>query len=339
VKGKPVGWVAAAILLVGCGPSTVTASPAGSTSPRASSTPLPSPLACRLPVLIGAQSAQGWTPSGGFISFPSGRLTPDPAGGFVQEGSRFRTTVKPYLFGGGAASYDWAVGRWIPTSLGSNSPDGARYAYQVEWGFIHDVDVATGTDRSLKAIRDAPDTVMYYAKEGIYFNHAWEAPGPGPGLWLLDPTSGIVHTVFTDKSVDAVGGFAAWLPEVNSADPHPVFSQIGGNNLPNQVLRRDLNSGPTVTWFYRPGHSVAVIGFDQGKQPLILASDGQTEEIWQVPAANQGHLLYAGTYIPRLMADSHGIWFSDDQGISLYTSSTGLQKVSAIVAQPVGPCR
>jgi hypothetical protein len=346
---RPLGICAAMLVVAGCGASANSSAPrvassitpAAATAVTASQSPSPgAALACRLPVVITRQTAQGWTQSGSFITFPAGQLTSDPGGGFVQEGSRIRSTVQPYLFGAGEVSYDWALGRWLPASLRSTSPDGSHYAYRVDWGAIHDVEVTTATDRTLKAVPNAPDTVMYYAKEGIYFNHAWEAPGPGPGLWLLDPSSGIVHTVFTDKSVETVGGFAAWLDDVNPADPHPVFSQMGGSNLPNQVLRRDLNGGRTVTWFYRPGHTVAVIGFDQNKQPLILSdSDGQTEEIWQVPAANAGHKLYSGTRIPRPMADSHGIWFSDDQGISLYTPSMGLQKMSAIVAQLAGACR
>jgi hypothetical protein len=151
-----------------------------------------------------------------------------------------------------------------------------------------------------------------------------------------------VQTVFSDKSVDAVGGFAAWLLDVNPADPHPVFSQYIGGNMPNEVLRRDLNGGPTVRWFYQPGKSVTVTGFDYEKHPLIVAEtlrSPDTVQVWQVPAANQGHLLYAGTQLAYTVADDHGIWFSDDQGISLYTPAHGLQKVSSLVAGLAGPCR
>ncbi len=202
------------------------------------------------------------------------------------------------------------------------------------------MDVATGVDRSFKA-PEGPDTVLYYAKEGVYFNHAWEGP-PGPGLWLLDPDTASVQTVFTDKPVAAVGGFAAWLPDVNPADPHPVFSQYPGTNMPNQILRRDLNGGPTVAWFYRPGRSLAVVGFDQTKHPLIVAESlgsPDTSEIWQVSAANQGRMLYSGTQVPQILADDHGIWFADQQGISLYTPTHGFQKVSTAVANLAGPCR
>jgi hypothetical protein len=301
-------------------------------------------LGCRLPVVTSDSTAQTYSPSGGFVTFPNGTLSADPNGTFVLAGSGYRTTVQPYLQGGAPGSYDWPIGRWLPTNLRSVSPDGSHYAYHAEFGAIHDVDIATGKDRSLKG-PDGPDTVMYYANEGIYFNHAYEAPGPGPGLWLLNPSTGVVRTVFTDKAVETVGGFAAWLPDVNPADPHPVFSPIGGANLPNQLLRRDLNGGPTSVWFYRPGHSLWVVGFDQGKQPLIAVESGsspETVEIWQVPAANQGTKLYSGAGgagLPWVMADAHGVWFADQHGIWLYTASRGLQKVSPVIGQLAGACR
>ena len=276
------------------------------------------------------------------MTYPGGQVTSDASGGVVLDGTRYRSTAQPYLYGDGpgAGWYDWALGRWLPAKRQSVSPDGMHYAYSSDFGAIHVVDVATGTDRTFKG-PSGPETVLYYAKEGVYFNHAYEGP-PGPGLWLLDAATGAVQTVFSDKSVDAVGGFAAWLLDVNPADPHPVFSQYTGGNVPNEVLRRDLNGGPTVRWFYQPGKSLAVIGFDYDKHPLIASdtlSSPDTIQIWQVPAANQGHLLYSGTQLANIVADDHGIWFSDQQGISLYTPAHGLQKVSSIVAGLAGPCR
>ena len=276
------------------------------------------------------------------MTYPGGQLSSDANGGVVLDGTRYRTTARPYLYGGGpgAGSYDWPLGRWLPAKAGSVSPDGSHYAYSTDFGAIHIVDVATGIDRTLKG-PEGPDTVLYYAKEGVYFNHEWEGP-PGPGLWLLDPATGTVQTVFSDKSVIAVGGFAAWLPDVNPADPHPVFSQFTGTNMPNQILRRDLNGGPTVPWFYQPGKSLAVMGFDHDKHPLIVAESlgsPDSVQIWQVPAAKQSHQLYSGTQLAEIVADEHGIWFADAQGISLYTPARGLQRVSTVVADLAGPCR
>jgi len=323
--GHPTGSPTATLSL---SPSSTTASAGG--------------LPCRLPVVTWTQTAQGRVPSEGFLTYPGGQLSSDANGGVVLDGTRYRTTARPYLYGGGpgAGSYDWPLGRWLPAKAGSVSPDGSHYAYSTDFGAIHIVDVATGIDRTLKG-PEGPDTVLYYAKEGVYFNHEWEGP-PGPGLWLLDPATGTVQTVFSDKSVIAVGGFAAWLPDVNPADPHPVFSQFTGTNMPNQILRRDLNGGPTVPWFYQPGKSLAVMGFDHDKHPLIVAESlgsPDSVQIWQVPAAKQSHQLYSGTQLAEIVADEHGIWFADAQGISLYTPARGLQRVSTVVADLAGPCR
>jgi hypothetical protein len=276
------------------------------------------------------------------LTYPGGQFNSDPSGAVVLDGTKYRTAAKPYLYGGGpgAGAYDWQLGRWLPARPRSVSPDGLHYAYSTDFGAIHVVDVATGIERTFKA-PDGPDTVLYYAKEGVYFNHEWEGP-PGPGLWLLDPTTGNVQTVFSDKSVQAVGGFAAWLPDVNPADPHPIFDQHSGGYMPNQVLRRDLNGGPTVRWFYQPGKSVLVLGFDRDRHPLIVSEtlgSPDTVQIWQVPTANQGHLLYSGTQLANIVADDHGVWFADQQGVSLYTPAQGLQRVSTAEATLAGPCR
>ena len=347
---KRLGICTIALMLAGCAGATKASS--GDTTVSSSTTPTASVsltatasaagLSCRLPVVTWTQTAQGQVPSEGFLTYPGGQLSGDPNGGVVLDGSRYRSTAQPYLYGGGpgAGSYDWPLGRWLPAKPRSVSPDGLHYAYSSEFGAIHVVDVATGIDRTLKG-PEGPDTVLYYAKEGVYFNHEWEGPA-GPGLWLLDPATGTVQTVFSDKSVDAVGGFAAWLPDVNPADPHPVFSQYTGGNMPNEILRRDLNGGPTVRWFYQPGKTLAVVGFDQNKHPLIVAESlgtPDTSQIWQVPAANQGHRLYSGSQVAEVVADDHGIWFADQQGISLYTPTHGLQKVSTLVADLAGTCR
>lgn len=256
----------------------------------------------------------------------------------MQDGIRWRSTIQPYLYGRGLPSYDWALRRWLPTDSRSVSRDGSHYAYSPEFGSIHDVEVATGQDHALKAL-DGPDTVLYYAHEGVYFNHLWEGP-PGPGLWLLDPATGAIRTVFSDVAVDAVGGDAAWLPQVNPADPSPVVSQLGGGAYANQILRRDLTGGPTIPWFYRPGKVLTVLGFDQDNHPLIAVKSGTTPEsaIWQVPVANQGQPLYSGQELLGAVADGHGTWFSDKQGVYLYTPSGGLRRVSTLAVVVGGAC-
>ena len=349
MKHLAIGALAA--LLAACGGSAgakkAVATPGAtgpSASPTATATAAESPgsAACRLPIVQWVQKTQGLEPLAGFLNYPAGTFSADPTGDVVLDGDRYRTAARPYLYGGGpgAGAYDWPLARWVPATPRNVSPDGSHYAYSAEFGAIHDVDVATGNERVLKAPA-GPDTVLYYAKEGIYFNHAWEGP-TGPGLWLMDPRTGNVQTVFTNQPVDAVGGFAAWVPDVNAADPHPVFSQQAGGNQPNQMLRRDLNGGATVPWLYQPGKILHVVGFDQNKHPLIDVFPGDPSggsTVWQVPSANQGRAIYTSTGSAGVIADGHGIWFSDDHGVSLYTRSGGLKSLFPSRVTLAGSCQ
>jgi hypothetical protein len=330
-------WLASALVAVtlsACGGAAPKAS--GNSSPATSvSASSSSGLACRLPLLQFTPGSGKQTP--GFITFPGGSFQADPSAAFVQvDSARSRSVVRPYLYGdGGPGSYDWVARRWLPN--GAVSQDGLRYAYTVPFSrVIHIVEIATGGDRSLAA-PDGPDNILYYAKEGVYFNQDWEAASLG--LWLLDPSTGAVQTVMTDRHVAVLGGYAAWLTDRNPADAHPVPDPHSGGYLDNEVLRRDMNGGGTVQWFYRPGKTIGVVGLSQDKKPLIevdSADPNAARELWIVPAANQGTLLATGKF-GRLAADSHGIWIDDGSGISLSTS-TGLHSVSNVSGTPVGGC-
>jgi len=199
---KRLGICTLAVILAACGGPTT----ASGGHPNVSPTPKPSlspssttgsvgGRSCRLPVVTWTQTAQGRVAAEGFLTYPTAQLTSDASGGVVLDGTRYRSTAKPYLYGGGpgAGSYDWPLGRWLPVKPRSVSPDGSHYAYSTDFGAIHVVDVATGIDRTLKGL-EGPDYVLYYAKEGVYFNQEWEGP-PGPGLWLLDPVTGTVQAV------------------------------------------------------------------------------------------------------------------------------------------------
>lgn len=129
------------------------------------------------------QTANTQVPSPGFLIYPGGLLSTDPSGDMVLDGTRYRTSAQPYLYGGGpgAGTYDWQRRRWLPSPPRSVSPDGLRYAYPSEFGAIHIVDVLTGADRNVKAL-EGPDTVLYYAKEGVYFIiFGRDRPDPGSG--------------------------------------------------------------------------------------------------------------------------------------------------------------
>jgi hypothetical protein len=348
-------------LLAACG-----SSPPASVSPGHSSTSSAAPrLSATTPTsAVVAASAAGtcqlpiiqWTADhsqASFLDLASGSLTPDATGGFIQEavdgGQAYRSVAKPVLAGDSTATYDWTLARWLPARPEEISRDGKHYAYH-GLGAIHVVDVATGTDRTFPAPA-GPDQVLYYASEGIYFDQlspyvgpgaplAWSGP-PAPGLWLMNPSSGQVTRVFSDKPVAAVGGFAAWVPTVNASDPQPLWSSSG--NLPDEVDRRDLNRGGTVRWFYRPGSLVQVIGFDSDRRAVISVSTPQADgffsyQVLLAPTPDHIDLVYSGAQVPPVVADQHGIWLSDDRGIWLYSQANGLHQMAKASGQPAGPC-
>src|SRR5206468_1723452 len=125
---------------IGGTPSSSAAIKSSTSSPLAAAS-TGAALGCRLPVVQWTQTAQGQVPSGGFISFPGGQFSPDPASEIIVDGSRYRSVAQPYLYGGGPGpgAYDLQMRRWLPPTPRNVSPDGSHYAYQEEFGTIHDV--------------------------------------------------------------------------------------------------------------------------------------------------------------------------------------------------------
>ena len=174
-------WVAVlGLSLIACSqtPSSPIAGATASPTPSATQTPQPSPtpvadlplmkvdFSCRLPISISVSGA-GIPTENGFVSFPSGAVTIDPAGK-------------------GGAYFDRAFSRWLPVARDAVSPDGAHYAY-VDLGDqgvfnVHVVDVRTGTNHVLREKRPGfsfQPFVLDYALEGIYIGQGFERIQPG----------------------------------------------------------------------------------------------------------------------------------------------------------------
>src|SRR2546428_5917045 len=102
-------------------------------------------LDCRLPVVQWTQTAQGAVPSGGFISFPRGQFSPDPASEIIVDGSRYRTVARPYLYGGGpgTGAHHLQMRRLVPVTPRNVLPDGVPFAHPDGFHTIHDVRIAT----------------------------------------------------------------------------------------------------------------------------------------------------------------------------------------------------
>ena len=234
--------------------------------------------------------------------------------------------------------------------------DGVNYAYMdlgnaqnTAHQTLHLVDVATAHDR-LIALPPLPAFqtwgILEYTGGRIYLNQVgFEGPRV-PGLWWLDPAAGQVHKLFDDKAPVALQGQSVWFETVNPADAQAITNQQSGEKLPDQVDRRDLQSGATVTWFYRPGSAVEVVGLDNAGHPFVAVSKGQdpsgATDLFLVTGPNVASRIYQ-TDVAEIgslsvnFTDQHGTWFGGDRGISLYSEGK-FRPVSTTGARPAGRC-
>jgi len=201
--------------------------------------------------------------------------------------------------------------------------DGKRFAYgegnayQNTGGKLHVVDVATGGDTVIYS-GGTVYNVVDFAVEGIYITAA--APEGYPrGLWLEKPTGGSPQLISTSIVAPMVGGGAAWGVHFNNADPSPGPGGIEGPF--NEVVRVDLSSGSTTTWFYRPGSTLYVLGFDRRGDLFVSVAyagtsndvTGHTYELWLVASATAASPLSTGSgaQVPLVLGavDDDGVWF------------------------------
>ena len=313
----------------------------------------PTSLACRLPIYYPPLTGDV---EGGWVTFPGGQTQRDPNAVFRRSGNVLRSTAQPVLSGDGPIFYDRARSRWVPVGKKAVADDGRDYAYMdlgnaqnTAHQTLHLVDVATAHER-LITLPPLPAfqtwAVLDYTGGRIYLDQVgFEGPG-APGLWWLDPATGQVHKLFDDRSPVAIQGQTVWFETVNAADAQAITNQQSGQKLPDQVERRDLQSGATVPWFYRPGSAVQVVGLDNAGHPFVTVSKGQTPEdateLWVVSAPNVASRIFQATVaeidgLSVNFTDQHGTWFGGDHGISLYSEGK-FKAVSATGARPAGRC-
>jgi hypothetical protein len=328
----------------GTSPATSTSvQPAASASPSIAPSPPPTPslsatpdvtesslglsLTCRLPVTwLVNQNNQEITKTG-FVTFPGQTL--------VEEATP-----------AGSVFYDRAFAKWLPVWRNSVSPDGTRYAYsklagnayQNTGSALHVVSVATGADRVIYSGTGAY-SVVDFETEGVYLTAAVPEGYPR-GLWLQSLTGGQPRLISSTIVAPAIGGGAAWGLDFNQADPSPAPGGLEGPM--NRILRYDLRSGTVTPWFYRPGASLYVVGFDASGLPLVTASVGpsstdpaglQATEVWLLTSSVGAKRFFSATDLqsPSRVAavDSHGVWF-DAQYYSPSVSSIWLYTAGSI---------
>jgi streptogramin lyase len=294
---------------------------------------------CKLPVF----TATGSTAQGEFLSLRDGSVTPDPKGRFVTGVLLSHSEASPVLYGQLPATYDSAADRWVPG--GKISPDGSRYAW-VEFSsrgsdfHLHVTELDTGRDRTLNLPADNW-SLLAFTSAGLYVTKSYPEVGNGPGLWLVNPDSGAVQTIFTDAVVQMVTGHMAWIVTRNPADTLPGPPGIGVSN--NEVEGRDLDTSLTATWLYRPGSNLYV---QAGASDSIIVSgyDISGSSIWVVSGPGQAIPITVPEtsdpvpYSHGVIGDAHSWWIASLDGIYLWTARTGAVLISTLSAGPAGDC-
>jgi hypothetical protein len=291
---------------------------------------------CRLPMFADSP------PHGQFLNVATGQVMDDPKGSFVFEGMLSHSHATPVLNGLTWASYDRAAGRWVPTHFDAISPDGSRYAYMDYRNppdfQLHVVDVATGNDRKLPLDRGFWGLVGF-SSAGIYMRQSYE--GVIPGLTLVNPDSGTTQTMFKDSPVAAVSGNAAYTYAFNDADKLPRPPGMGGGY--NEVRSRDLTTGKTTTWMYRPGTQLYAVSAIKGSI-AVQGHDSDASYLWVATGPGQAQSVTspetgdAEPFSRRPIGDANGWWLGGPDGLYLWTTRTGAFLVSEVKAVPAGPC-
>lgn len=298
------------------------------------STPLPANVSptCRLPI------SQGGSGSGGFVVLPGGSYVADPRSNVNIPASAPQPPQPQNGPGGYGLSYDSVHARWLPVPFFWVSLDGSRYVYPIASGIV----VVNSADNSFSTLGGGRSWVILAVDaQGVYATVQQNA-----GLWLL-PFSGGTQQITASGFWQGVAAGAAYGTSA-SAVPQGVA---------NPILRLDLKTGTTQTWFTVDGATEQVVGFDGSGSPLIVVNynpntPGQNTEsyLWSVPTLGGGLTIavvygpgryyqpetFNGYYPP--VVDGHGMWFGSGQGIFLFVPYKAWYLASSFNGTPAGAC-
>jgi hypothetical protein len=100
-------------------------------------------LQCRLPVYVPGQPG-----SGGFVTFPAGTFSLDPASKVGSDGNWYGLT------------YDRAVSKWLPVPRAWVNPKGTFYVYADDGGNLVEVNAGSGTTTVIRQGFGAPTRLV-----------------------------------------------------------------------------------------------------------------------------------------------------------------------------------
>jgi hypothetical protein len=118
------------------------------------------------------------------------------------------------------------------------------------------------------------------------------------------------------------------------------------------LKRWDLKTGADTLWFSRSNGGVYLLGLDRNGAAIVEVVNDNADgtmasgEIWLVARPGSEKRIYhpdggdesAMTTLLGTIADAHGLWIGADNGISLYTSASGMKRLSAFAGGPANGC-
>lgn len=268
----------------------------------------------------------GTPATGGWVTFPGGSFTSDPASNASLAGVT--------LYG---MTYMPALGKWIPVPRSWVSPDGLKYAYPVE-SAIRIVRVGQPT-----LVLPCPNPtfsspshywrVLVTLNAGVYArppDPAGAFPEPFAGLWWI-PFAGTPREIISSGYWTASDGLYAY--------GSMSWYMTGGEA--NTILRLDLATGSTTPIFYQPGTFATAKGVDAAGNALVAAAEqgGQRRVyLWAVgpTAIDYLHVATSGTTdattfrVNSVVPDVMGTWVSTTEGLYLYSAAGGFELASPV---------
>ena len=346
---RALAALALTLWVVACGtvpPRLVRATPRASTSAVAAASPASAPrttgvsglpldrvgFSCDLPVVSTVDNSTPQFSGGdGFLSLPGRELRQDPS------------QAHPY--------YDRAVNQWLPVEPSAVSPDGRRYA-AIEPGMdatatharvptrLWVYDAATNAALRVVTMPGAIEyQIAHFASTGIELVVAGPGIGaPLPGVWSVNPDSGIVTKVSTGYDLPS----AQWIRDSTGS----------------RIIHRDP-AGGTTSWFSVPGEGLGFVPF-AGDSALLVAGMRQNllADLWLVRRPGDAVQIVTGAvpespywmlalgvspsdigtvdYLDKIV-DQHGIWLSYSD-LFLATPSGAILHVDNRAVYPAGTC-
>ncbi len=183
--------------------------------------------------------------------------------------------------------------------------------------------------------------------------HAWNIVSvQAPGVYATQPNNAELWFVpFTGDLLQVTAG--GFWPAATAEAAYGTPTSAVPQGAANTIVRVDLKTGATSTWFTRQGAQSTVIGFDILGRATISVNDFSNagiSEVWiSTQAGSAAPITGSGNgmsvYGPPV-ADSHGVWFtgsysdgySSVSGLALYVPGSGIYWMSNLGGLLAGGC-